>query len=920
MRCEYFTPVENWYADLNASRGNRFVFNLKHFKMLIMKNLHFGVLLVLSLCLFAGNPPVFGQTPIAFGQCLNGSLPTQSSSITYQTPIVKPDDVLLIRVKESGVILKFEIYTPSGTLINTFYGSSTADLIQTIYKIPPGGQTGAYTIIVSNNGFFTGNFSIALERMNEPETTVFLECDNSLNGNLDCGPTIKTYRFLMQQGSRSRIRVAPSGTAPEAWLCDKSGNILRHEALTLGNVITFDTILATDTACLYVFVASSNGFFFNNYSITHTTISGNCAAVSLQPVPNSGIVCEGETFSLSASSPLPGVAFSWSGPNGFTSTQQTITFPEATPAQSGIYTVTATSPTFCSSTASKIITVNPLPDVEAGVNPASGAVCEGTSFTLNVTTNASSPVSYQWSGPDGFTSTQKSPTISNPGTSKSGIYIISVTDGNGCGETDSIEVIVNPLPSAIISSPASGSVCMGATLSLNVTTNAPNATFSWSGPAGFTASIQNPAIPNVTFSNQGTYIVTVTNSATGCSKTASKFINVNSLPTANISGNLSICAGQSTVLTATGGGTYTWSNGQTLAAITVSPTQTTTYTVTVTNTSTGCTDSESKTVTVKPAPSISIISTPAIPEICSGSGTVLLCATSNANNPAYQWTSAGFFSTDQCVNFNVPSESGTYVASVTDGVSGCSNAASLPIIIHPTPAVNILQTPASPYCAGSDFSLCATSNASNPIYNWAGPDNFNGDMLCESFTAASAAQSGTYNVTVTSGNGCTGTATVNVEVGTPLHCEGQFKNGMITVSASGSFPPYSYVLLPGGQTNSTGIFSNLDAGAVYTVTVSDSEGCSCATGLLTGTIDPTKEWGINIAPNPGAGVFEISVKTIPAGRLQFTLFDVNGRLLREFTMEPAVKHLDLTDLPTGMYLLRITEREKVGVLRLMVIK
>lgn len=874
------------------------------------------VTLLLLLFSFSGRAQMY--TDIAFGECLNGTLLTTASSVTYQTPAVQAGDVMSFRVKPSSGSLKVELFYPSGGLVNTY--NSNSGFIKPIYNILPG-QSGSYKIIVTNTHSFSNGFSIALEQMNEPASAVFLECDNSLTGNSTCGPSVKTYRFLMQQGSRSRITIAPGGWSPEAWVCDRFGNILRHKA-QLGGIspIILDTILASETACLYVFVASTDGYFNGNYSIGHTTIFGSCAGVSLQDNYGSSNICEGDTLRLNASSPLPNTTYVWSGPNGFTSTQPQIIFSNALPAQSGTYTVTANSPTACSSTASKTIIITPIPTATTSVLP--DTLCAGLSFTLNVTTNAASPT-YSWSGPNGYSSSLKSPTITTSDTSLTElrIYTVNVTDGvTGCINTSSIAVQVNARPTATITSPVGTAVCQGTTLLLNVETNDPNAAFFWSGPGGFTSSIQNPSIPNVMlFPNQGTYNVTVTNTVTGCSRTASKSITVSDSPTANISGNLSICAGESTMLTATGGGTYEWSNGATTASIAVSPSENTIYTVTVTNTTTGCTHAESKTVIVKPLPSITIISTPTNPNICSGEGTILLCATSNAESPTYQWTSTAFFSSSQCVTFDRPSESGTYVASVRDGMSGCSSADSILIAIHATPTVDILQTPEQPYCNDKDFTLCATSDAPNPTYQWTGPDNFTGSSLCVTINDAGVAQSGIYTVAVRSGNGCTTVSNLSIEVGSPLQCEAQVNNGTITALTAGSFPPYNYTLSPGGQTNSTGIFQNLDSGT-YGVHVTDSNGCICSTEMVTGTIDLIKQWGLNIAPNPGPGIFEISLKTIPVEEFRFVLFDVNGRRLRVFTMETSTKTLDLTDLSAGVYLLRVSDGRNTGTLRLVSIR
>jgi len=88
---------------------------------------------------------------------------------------------------------------------------------------------------------------------------------------------------------------------------------------------------------------------------------------------------------------------------------------------------------------------------------------------------------------------------------------------------------------------------------------------------------------------------------TGSPATASITATVVPGPTASAGGTATICNGSSTTLTASGGGTYLWSNSATTAAITVSPSSTTNFTVSVTLS--GCTSTASATVTVVAAPS-----------------------------------------------------------------------------------------------------------------------------------------------------------------------------------------------------------------------------------------------------------------------------------------------------------------------------
>ncbi|MFN8337407.1 MAG: hypothetical protein U0T36_00125 [Saprospiraceae bacterium] len=87
--------------------------------------------------------------------------------------------------------------------------------------------------------------------------------------------------------------------------------------------------------------------------------------------------------------------------------------------------------------------------------------------------------------------------------------------------------------------------------------------------------------------------------------TAAYTVTVHSLPTANIAGDNEICLGGHTTLTATGGTSYLWSNGETTNWITVSPSATTEYSVTVTD-GNGCQATAVYTVTVHPLPTANI--------------------------------------------------------------------------------------------------------------------------------------------------------------------------------------------------------------------------------------------------------------------------------------------------------------------------
>ena len=213
--------------------------------------------------------------------------------------------------------------------------------------------------------------------------------------------------------------------------------------------------------------------------------------------------------------------------------------------------------------------------------------------------------SYSWTGPGGWTSSLQNPSRTGATTAMAGTYTLTVTDSNGCTDDESTSVTVNAKPAATASS--NSPVCEGSTI---VLAGGPGGvtSYSWTGPNGFSSSLQNPTIPSATSSNAGTYYLTVTNG--GCtSDPASTVVTVNPKPLADAGADAVIISGDSVVIggtpTASGGTptyTYSWTpisdlDNASFANPTASPAVNTTYTVTVTD-SNGCTDSDDVTVTV----------------------------------------------------------------------------------------------------------------------------------------------------------------------------------------------------------------------------------------------------------------------------------------------------------------------------------
>lgn len=143
-------------------------------------------------------------------------------------------------------------------------------------------------------------------------------------------------------------------------------------------------------------------------------------------------------------------------------------------------------------------------EFQEGLNPLAtnnGPVCWGDTLKL-FGEPTSAALTYSWTGPNGFTSNQQNPIISNPSSLDEGDYILTV---NGAySDTTTVSLLPRPTDPVIsFTTP----VCVGSTLELNATSTPGGATFNWTGPSSFTSSVANPTIPNIQTYHGGTYSV-----------------------------------------------------------------------------------------------------------------------------------------------------------------------------------------------------------------------------------------------------------------------------------------------------------------------------------------------------------------------------------------------------------------------------
>ncbi len=505
------------------------------------------------------------------------------------------------------------------------------------------------------------------------------------------------------------------------------------------------------------------------YSVTVSDANGctGSASVTVNELPPVAVsitgdaaLCAGQSSALLMAS-AGFSSYLWS--NGQTTQQVSVN-------TGGAYQVTVTDSNGCFGTASATVTAYVPPSVSIG-----GALqyCQGSSTVLTATAGLNT---YQWSnGASGASITASSP----------GAYTVAVTDANGCSAQATVNVVQNPNPVPQIS--GSNQFCAGGQTTLTVTGGNFN-TYLWS-----TSATQ----PSITVSNQGNYSVTVTD-ANGCSASAARSVAQVPLPTPQINGLLSICQGQSTMLSA-GGGNFTgfaWTGGSTTNQITVSSGGV--YSLTVTDAN-GCSASTSVTVTVNALPVFSIEGTPAF---CAGASTSL---SAPAGFTAYAWSNA---SSNSIIAVNAP---GSYSVTVTDA-NGCSSSQSINVVQNANPAPSIsgvLQI-----CPGGSTTLNAGGNAVS--YQWS-----NGQTT----PSINVSAAGSYSLTITDANGCTGSTATTIT---------QVPQLQPVISGVLYFCAGTSTVLDAGTGYATYRWSNnlnsqqltVSTPGTYGLTVTDANGCS----------------------------------------------------------------------------------------------
>lgn len=720
-----------------------------------------------------------------------------SCGVRYYSKTVTGNDVPLVTLTAPATVCEDQLLTPTISVNNCYAAITEYD-----WDLPGANPSSATTqspgpITYENAGVY----AISVDVTNICGTT---EATRNITVNAppvaDAGPDVSYCT-----GQMATIGTAGVEGVTYAW--SPTTNLPNWNQATTAVNMTNTT--AAPVVREYVLTAS----------ISSVCLSRDTVLVTVNPLPiftlSNGVVCNGDTVSLLATSAAPNLTFSWT--SGASLSCDDCPNPNAWPTANTTYNVTGTNEFGCVRNVNTTVTVNPLPVVNAGLDRV---LCDQPiPFTLTGT-----PAGGVWSGSTNVTATG----IYTPNGEVVEDLVYSYTHPTtGCENTDTMQITVSPPVKPTVKE--LDSLCVNTTAVLLQDFLEPMPTGGVFSINGTNYTSFNPA----SFGT-GTYSVIYTFGTLTCASSDTAIIVVNPQPTINLVGS-TICNGeQGTVLVSSldSEDTFLWTANPFLSCSdcpnpTASPSATTNFTVTATSTS-GCTRSGNTNIVVNPLPVVNagpdltlcdqpisvqlvgtpsggtwsgspnvaasgtflpdgsetavltysytnpstnctntdqmqvVVSPPVVPtfnqpvEICVNDGTVNLNTLLDPQPSGGTWAGTGVSG----LIFNpIITGAGTHEVTYTFGTGTCQTVIPVNIIVRPQPQLNANN---AVICWGESISLEVTSSLPNTNFTWAPAASLSCADCANPVATPTATQ--TYGIVAESEFGCSNTISTNVTV------------------------------------------------------------------------------------------------------------------------------------------------------------
>ena len=308
------------------------------------------------------------------------------------------------------------------------------------------------------------------------------------------------------------------------------------------------------------------------------------------------------------------------------------------------------------------------------------------------------------------------------------------------------------------------------------------------------------------------------------------------------------------------------------------------------------------------------VTLPPVVSVCEGESVQLQSTVFGGDgNYTYNWTPISFLSCSDCPSPTVtPLSSITYFLEVQDG-SGASDNASVFVDLIPFPTVDEFLTQVIDVDCNGQFTggIDLFGNFGfSPSFSWSGPNGFAAsteDLL--------GLEAGPYQVVVTNFEGCSTSASFEVNepdvleidiAGTTINhidCTGN-PTGGISLMVSGGVMPYTFLWTgPNGFTTSVQNFSGVNTGGIYSVTVSDANGCEVQANF---TITEPEPLLIDVA---GAVVTDVDCAGAATGSVDISV--IGGTIPYTYVWTGPNGTFstteDVTNLSAGLYTVIVTD-------------
>ena len=637
------------------------------------------------------------------------------------------------------------------------------------------------------------------------------------------------------------VNPLPTVTCPAAAICNGSGT-----TLTASGAATYTWSPATGLSATTGTSVTASPTTTTTYTITGTSaagcVSSGTVIVTVNPIPtitvNNPNVCLGNSVVLTAAGAS---TYSWSPATGLSAT--TGTSVTSTPLATTTYTISGTSTAGCVGTGTSIVSITALADPTILPQPA---VCQSAPIVNFTAVDAGGT----WSATCGACINAATGDF-DPSMATVGVNTITYTIPGSCGGTDTETITVNADADATIN-PA-GPLCSTSGIFTMVPVQTGG---TWSATCG---ACINTATGDFDPSLASIGINTITYTIGGpCGDVQTTTIDVQSVTITSAPTTNALCNGGTGTITvnATGATSYSIDGGITFQASNVFTTVAGTYNVIAQN-ALGC--QATTTITIS-EPTPLVAPTSFTNETCFGAcDGIAGTAPSGGTSPYfYSWSTGATgvpFISSLC--------SGTYTVNVSDN-NGCAISAS--VTINGPVSVTITSvTPTAPLCnGGTDGSIIINASATATNFSIDGGATF---QPSNTFTGLTA---GVYTIEVTDAGGCSATATTTITEPTAVTvtpgagvtvCFGQ--NATITVTGAGGTGPYTYAWTdalgnPVGASSTITVTPATVGVNVYTVSVTDVNGCGPVTTTVNVTMNPqlsvTASADQSICPGTSTGI------------------------------------------------------------------